>query len=1076
MRTAAAVLLVAALAAACARRPAPTPSAVPPPAQAIVLNALDTVEGLDGPGTIELSRDHVQGRRAVKWSVGPGTKHGLRFHFETRGVELAEWGELRFRYKVLTKGWTWFGIKLVDYPVGKGMQATWRLDARDDLEPGDWREAVIDLTNPMYLWGVKPDKQAQWICFRAMADAPASMLLDDVRLARAALKTRLRDAKSSRDPDGTVRCQWTIDVTNPSKARQEAKVAMDAKALRAFRPTRVPNTIALDPGQSARVAAVLTATPQALAKLRPLTTEHATIRFTIQASPEPIVYPVEIEAVTPLPLRQHPMLLVTKDDIAAAKRKAAKHDWARKPYDAIIKGADHWLTREVKLPDRGSQWWHWYSCPKCGTRLHTLSPTKHQCRTCKKIYTGEPYDSVVLSRVHSRLARAIEQLGLAYQFTRDKRYAAKAAEILERYAERYLTYKRHTTRGDDRIGGGRVGPQTLDESTWLIPVVCGYDLIWETLTADQRASIETKLLRPAAELIMEHKLGIHNIQCWKNSAVGLVGICLDEPRFLADAVTSKRGIHAQIAKGILDDGAWYEGAWGYHYYTMSAIKPLAIALRNVGIDVYTDRYKGLYAAPLLYALPNGRLPAVNDSGEANAYGSWYRYELAYARWRDPIFAAVLKGKSRTTRDSLLFGVPQLDEAAALPTGSRNFPVGGYAYLQCDQGKNAPVAILDYAPHGGGHGHPDKLQILLYANGELVSPDPGCIHYGVPLHREWYRQTISHNTVTVDGRSQKPCQGTLRFFHATPELAVASATADDAYDGVRFARTVAMLAGGLCIDVVELTGDKPHTYDWAFHCYGTFATPLPLDKAFAPPGKANSYQRIRSPRGCSTGAPVAATWAGDKTTVSLSMLPRHDTRVFAGDGYGRPPSRKLPTLIVRRRDHMVGFASAWQIGGSRDVTPHLDALGGVESVSLLITAGDEQAVVRLPLACVRSFPQTEKLIEPVVAVHSDARVAMARSRKGKPRAFAFADGKRLEAGSVVLATSRKATLSLSYKPRGKSLLVLDAKGETTLRLTGLFAEGCQVTDQSDKPMATSWRRGTLRFTAKPGRYTIAPPGK
>ena len=34
-----------------------------------------------------------------------------------------------------------------------------------------------------------------------------------------------------------------------------------------------------------------------------------------------------------------------------------------------------------------------------------------------------------------------------------------------------------------------------------------------------------------------HKMGVHNIQCWKNSAVGLVGLLLDDPELVADAVS-----------------------------------------------------------------------------------------------------------------------------------------------------------------------------------------------------------------------------------------------------------------------------------------------------------------------------------------------------------------------------------------------------------------------------------------------------------------------------------------------------------------------------------------------------------
>ncbi len=33
-------------------------------------------------------------------------------------------------------------------------------------------------------------------------------------------------------------------------------------------------------------------------------------------------------------------------------------------------------------------------------------------------------------------------------------------------------------------------------------------------------------------------MSIHNIQCWKNSAVGLVGLLLDDAELVADAVTA----------------------------------------------------------------------------------------------------------------------------------------------------------------------------------------------------------------------------------------------------------------------------------------------------------------------------------------------------------------------------------------------------------------------------------------------------------------------------------------------------------------------------------------------------------
>jgi len=772
-----------------------------------------------------------------------------------------------------------------------------------------------------------------------------------------------------------------------------------------------------------------------------------------------------------LPKGRHPVLLLTSEEVAVVKKKIATRSWAREAFEKLLGEAKPWLDRKIALPDRGGQWWHWYSCPRCGSRLKTLSPTRHKCPTCAKVYSGEPYDSVVISGQHSGLARAAQSLGLVYQLTGQKGFAAKAAEILERYAERYLTYPRHDIRGRDRVGGGRVGPQTLDESTWLIPIVRAYDLIWDSLSAQERRRIEEKLLRPAASLIMEHKIGIHNIQCWKNSAVGLVGICLADERFFADAVTSPHGIRNQLAKGILDDGFWFEGSWGYHYYTMSALVPLAEALRHIGMNVYTERYRRFYAAPLLFALPNGHLPAFNDSHPSNAYRPWPRYELAYARWREPIFAAILKDKPRVTTESLLYGEPEIQGQATLPAGSRNFPASGYAYLQCEAGKDAPVAILDYAPHGGGHGHPEKLQLVLYANGEVIAPDPGCIHYGVPLHRQWYKQTISHNTVVQDGRSQRPCTGRLRFFHATEALAAASASANDAYPGTAFARSVVMVPGGLVFDVVELASEKAHTWDWAFHAYGDLWTDQEL-KPVAPPGRTDGYQHIRRIRGSALSAPLRCRWTTERTTVDLVALPSRPGQVFAGEGHGQPPARALPMVVVRRRGKAATFASLFQVGKKTAERPTVVAVAAEDDVATVVARQKQRTtVVGLRFAMPSSSLTPMGRISWGIATDA-AAYAMSRQEGEKPDIIGFAEGRTLgAAGWGALSTSQKASICLRRLSPGQWTLGVEAGGKVTVEITGIFERAPRVARSDGRSVEAKFRADRVSLDATPGRYLI-----
>ena len=115
-----------------------------------------------------------------------------------------------------------------------------------------------------------------------------------------------------------------------------------------------------------------------------------------------------------------------------------------------------------------------------------------------EIFTGDPYDAVVIGQQHQRIANAARDLGLAYQFTGESKYARQAAAILLDYAGKYASYPRHTTTGKDAVGGGKVLAQTLDESVWLIPLAWGYDLVWDRLAPEERSRIETGVLPPAA--------------------------------------------------------------------------------------------------------------------------------------------------------------------------------------------------------------------------------------------------------------------------------------------------------------------------------------------------------------------------------------------------------------------------------------------------------------------------------------------------------------------------------------------------------------------------------------------------
>ena len=647
----------------------------------------------------------------------------------------------------------------------------------------------------------------------------------------------------------------------------------------------------------------------------------------------------------------HPFLLGDKATYAAAAEKAGNRDWARQQLNRTIRDADSLLSRPLDIPAEGGQWGQYYSCRKCGAGLANRSG-KHVCTRCGATYTGWPYDQVICGRTHAKNWENVRTLGLAYQFTGREPYAVEAREILLAYADKYRGYPIHDVKGKESKRGGRLFAQTLDESVHLIPLVWGYDLIHDSpaLSTADRAHIENDLLRPAAETILRNDAGVSNWQSWHNAAVAMVGLCIGDGALAWRAIEGKSGFRFQLGNSVLPDGFWYEGTPGYHFYALDALHWTAEAARNAGIDFYSDpRYRALYDAPLDYTFPDLTLPANNDS-QAIGLGSERRlYELAYARWGDPRYEAVISGRPREDIEALLWGVADAPQTTRAVAQSRNFTGLGAAMLRHGEGSRQVCAHLDYGPHGGAHGHPDKLSVILYGLGTLLAPDPGSLAYSVPLHAEWYRQTIAHNTVAVDLESQIPASGTCTLFHSEPGFAIAQARCDTATtSGVRMRRTV-LLAPDFMVDVFDVDSTVPHTWDWAWHNVGVQVPAMPTTLRTTGLGSRDGYQHISSLREAAPDSAWSTDFRLSTGTVRLTQLGEPGTHVYFGSGFtGRPPT-SCPLVISRRTSTGTRFITLLDLfeGDPFETTiTRLSDMNDTRCLALEIRRPDERAVLVL----------------------------------------------------------------------------------------------------------------------------------
>ena len=630
----------------------------------------------------------------------------------------------------------------------------------------------------------------------------------------------------------------------------------------------------------------------------------------------------------PVALPPHPRLLMNSNGIVELRERIASAPWAKASWGELKTSADKALKQPIELPPRGGNWSHNYVCPEHGAPLKRGRKLgawqwEHICPVGDHVLRGDPskatldFDGNAMATAHGNLAQQALDDGLIFQVTGDARYAGRAREILLAYADKYLSYPVHDNQGRPGRRGGHVASQSLSEATWLITVVQGADLVWDTLTADERQTIEEKMLRPALnEIIIPQKYGIHNIQCRQNSAIGLTGFLLGDSKLISLAIDDpKQGFRQQLAKGVDADGLWLEGSSGYHFFTIDGLWPLAEAARNCGIDLYDVKLKAMFDGPFALAMPNLTLPNFNDSGFAPLRERAPSYELAFARFHDAKYVSLF-GK-RDNRMALLFGTTKPPASLAVSeTQSRNLTAGGYAVLQQGQGTSATWLGLKYGPHGGGHGHPDKNSFILYSRGQVVSPDAGTHAYGSPLHAGWDKTSFAHNTLIVDAQSQQPAQGNCLAFGSANGVEFSVTDAGPIYTNahVRFTRTVAMLTTNCVVIVDQVQADAPHTYDVAYHQIGVWET-LPAGVAWSPP-TVPGYQFFSQTTTRATAAGVALrTKLADDWSAAVTLAGGELTEVLTGYGLLKTTEDLVPLLVQRRRTRNTAFVWAISLDGA-----------------------------------------------------------------------------------------------------------------------------------------------------------------
>ena len=872
-----------------------------------LVRQLNGCESLEGWSKVtRLVADASEGNSAVAATMQGGRRGwraaGMVLDYAPSGTDLSKEYAVSFAWRVEGKGLRSLYVRLRNYPIAGGLEnmyVAWDKDSPSD--PSEWQRSTFVIAKPdRGGWGREPDKLARTLRFQARLDmgmeGSLELFVDDIVVVSRTFEWEVGDPVQAGD-------RWQAPVTLRNVTDRPLSITL-GRGDNAVMEQVVPEGATRD---------IQLPLPKGFAvDLKPL--QMASDTIWAEAAGVPVTRSQAMtRMVSPIQLPPHPRLLFNADGVKALKRRIEDHDWARALWDSTLTKAESLVSANAEIPPRGGNWWHWYMSPKTGSALEKgklIAPWtwEHIDPLNGDVYLGDKsnpekdYDGVVILLTHGLRARAIRDLGVAYQVTGDRRYAEKAREMLLDYSRIYPTYPLHDTRGRAGSGAARMSAHPLDESSWLTSLTQGADLVWDVLSEDERQTLAENVLRPAVrDVILPFKrYTVHNIQCWMNSAVGSVGFLLGDSDLIWEAIENPiRGYRTQMAKGVGPGGMWYEGTWHYHWFTISAVWNLTEAARNSGIDLYGDAYKRMFDAPLRFAAPNWKMPAFNDGFENDLRPRGYVYELGYARYRDPDYLALLAETSRNREMSLWFGESLSGNEKRPPWRSFNDMETGYAVLARGKGEQATWLCLDYGPHGGGHGHPDKLGFVLSARGETVGVDPGTARYGLPVQGGWYKTTLAHNTLLVDESPQRSAEGTCLAFGKTAGVDFAMADAGKIHSDVSFVRSVALIDENLLVFIDQVSGSKAHVLDMAYHTPGTWQD-LPEGTAWAIPDTIGyQYLRDATTRQAKDGM-VIRSRMNETWDTAIGLAGGSETEVITATGVGKNMEDRIPVVIYRRK--------------------------------------------------------------------------------------------------------------------------------------------------------------------------------
>lgn len=336
---------------------------------------------------------------------------------------------------------------------------------------------------------------------------------------------------------------------------------------------------------------------------------------------------------------------------------------------------------------------------------------------------------------------------------------------------------------------------------------------------DESITLMIKSMVEHARHLMAHPSGSNNWLAMEMNGLFHVGTLFPEFRDAATwRETASGRLYEQMNIQVYPDGAQIELATGYHGVSLhNFLGTLRLAKLNE-IELpgdYVSRLEKMYDYYVKLAMPDGRMPALNDAGWGSVRTTLRQGFELFPKRRDFEYLAT-QSKSGST--------PSFT--------SVHFPYAGWAVMRTGWAPKDLYMHFEYGPFGAAHQHEDKLSLIVHAYGKRLLTEGACYAYDSSQWRRYVLSARAHNVVMVDGMEQhrrrlretyvtdKPLSN--RWI-TTDQFDYAEGTYDEGYGKdrdktVTHHRAVLFVKPKywLVVDRLVPSDDRVHRYDAVFH--------------------------------------------------------------------------------------------------------------------------------------------------------------------------------------------------------------------------------------------------------------------